>query len=60
MPFTYYARDSQSVQMQISVFQRLGYPVAYFEARFAGYLIPINTLEETMRAIAPCNPGGGV
>jgi hypothetical protein len=59
MPFTYYARENQRAQMRISVFNALGYPVAYFEAKVSGYLIPINTLDATLKAMSPCLPGRG-
>jgi hypothetical protein len=60
MPFTYYARQGQAIQMRISVFQRIGYPVAYFEARVAGYLIPENTLDETLKSMKPCHIRTGI
>jgi hypothetical protein len=58
MPFTYYARESQAVQLRVSVYRQLRIPISYFETRIMGYLLPINTLLELQKAMAPCNTGG--
>lgn len=58
MPFTYYARENQAVQLRVSVYRTLKIPISFFETRIMGYLLPINTLLELQRAMAPCNSGG--
>lgn len=60
MPFTYYARENQAVQLRISVYKPVRIPIAYFETRISGYLIPSNTIQDLLKSSAPCTSGSGV
>jgi hypothetical protein len=58
-PFTFYARENQSVQLQIVIFGQVPIPIAFFEIRLAGYLLPINTLDTMLKSMAPCTTQPG-
>ena len=61
MPFTYYARENQAVQLRCCVYQGLNFPVAYFEARLSGYFVPAPVLDALLEKAKPCsNNGNGV
>jgi hypothetical protein len=59
-PFTFYARENQAVQLRIAVFGVIPIPIAFFEARLAGYLLPMNMLDTMLNAVAPCHTMPGM
>jgi len=53
-PFTFVLKANQSVQMRISVFSPVRIPVAFFESRILGYVVPKNSIEGLLKGINPC------
>jgi hypothetical protein len=53
-PFTYEVKSAQAVQLRVTVFGAVQIPIAFFEARIAGYLMPTNSAEQLMRGARPC------
>jgi hypothetical protein len=53
-PFTFYAKANQAVQLKVTVGGPINIPLAFFEAKLSGYLMPANTLEAMLDGVAPC------
>jgi len=60
LPFTFYARENQAVQLRVAVFGTIPIPIAFFESRLKGYLMPLNTLDMLLRSVNPCAEQMGV
>lgn len=60
LPFTFYARENQAVQLRVAVFGMIPIPIAFFESRLKGYLMPLNTLDMLLRSVSPCSEQIGV
>ncbi len=59
MPFTFYAREGQAVQLRVAIFGTIPIPIAFFEARLSGYLMPLITLDTMLASVAPCTSQQG-
>lgn len=55
LPFTYYAMENQTVNMELSVFAAVKTPIAFIEATIAGYQIPLETLRAFLEKVRPCD-----
>lgn len=53
-PFSFVIRETQSVQLRMTVFAPLSVPVAFFEGRLKGYLVPANALDALLEGVKPC------
>lgn len=53
-PFTYILNANQSVQLRITVFAPVRIPVAFFESRILGYVVPKNAMASFLKGIDPC------
>ncbi len=53
-PFSYIVASSQTVQLRVTAFGAQPVPVAFFQARIAGFEVPANTLTALLDGVRPC------
>lgn len=53
-PFTYYAKATQPVQMNVVAFKPVTVAIAYFEVVVMGYLLAAEALEAMLEGVRPC------
>jgi hypothetical protein len=53
-PFTYILKANQAAQLKVVVFSPIRIPIAFFESRLLGYVVPKNAMEALLKGINPC------
>lgn len=53
-PFTYKIDANHAVQLRVTVFAPIRIPIAFFEARLGGFVVPKLTMNAMLEGVKPC------